>query len=159
MARVRVGGLLAGTPPHLRIGGISASGVVAGGVGRLRLGEIRAAGVVQVVLNPMVDQTVEPLTSLTLTASQTGASPVPDTWTWRVVPGGLGSAVTLTGTGATRSFVTPTDPDLGGYVDIGVIGTYSGTPSVEEICRITVLPHLFYALTGGLVAMLPLQFL
>lgn len=148
MARLRLGGIAAGTPPRLRIGGISASGAVPT-TGRLRIGGISATGTQAVILAPLPNLVdVAPLTNLTVTAGLAGGSATPDSYTWRVLPGS--TPVGIIGTGATVTIKAPagaghTGPGpAAGSTTIGVRGIKAGIPSPEVTFRIDTLPHQWW---------------
>jgi hypothetical protein len=150
VARLRIGGLSADTAPtaaRLRIGGLSGDGVLPA-TGRLRIGGLSGDGTVAVILNPLTASTVEPLSTVNLTAVVAAGSVAPDSYTWRVVSG---ATVNLVGTGASVSFAAPAHPN-GTYTIIGVKGIKGGVQSPEQTVRIDALPHLrFKASTSGWV--------
>lgn len=113
---------------------------------KLRWGRHALEGTAGVFVNSIAAQTVEPETTVTLTASLAGGG-TPDSWTWRRVSG---PAVTLVGTGATRQFIAPSGmPPAGATVVVGVIATVAGTSSAEATVMITVLPQLRWQYEGG----------
>lgn len=88
-------------------------------------------------------QTVEPLTTVTLTAAHI-AGAAPSSWAWEVLAGG----VTLTGSGASRQFVAP--PTMTGTtVRVGCTPTGSGKTGTRAEVDITVLPHLVWVRIPG----------
>jgi hypothetical protein len=151
VARLRIGGLSgddAPVPARLRIGGLSGDGSLPA-TGRLRIGGLSGDGTVAVILNPLTGSTVEPLSTVNLTAVVAAGSATPDSYTWRVVSG---ATVSLVGTGASVSFAAPAHPN-GTYTIIGVKGIKGGVQSPEQTVRIDALPHLrFKASTSGWVA-------
>jgi hypothetical protein len=151
VARLRIGGLSgddAPVPARLRIGGLSGDGSLPA-TGRLRIGGLSGDGTVAVILNPLTGSTVEPLSTVNLTAVVAAGSATPDSYTWRVVSG---ATVSLVGTGATVSFAAPAHPN-GTFTIIGVKGIKGGVQSPEQTVRIDALPHLrFKASTSGWVA-------
>lgn len=95
------------------------------------------------VIGTIAAKTVESLTTTSVTASS--ASTV-TTWTWRQISG---PTVTLTGTGATRSFVTPADP-AGATVVLGVTASNPDGTSSEQTATVNVLAHQrFFILSNG----------
>ena len=113
----------------------------------LKLARVGGTGAVVVILNPLPTQVVEPGTLVTVTATPAGLAG----YTWRVITSG----VTLSGTGATRTFTgpssmptTPTDPGLS--VVVGVTGTDGTTTSPEQQGTITVRKQLrWFWVVGG----------
>lgn len=87
-------------------------------------------------------RTVEPLTTVLTVADVTGTT---TGYTWRQVSG---PTVTLTGTGASRSFKAPASA-LGTTVVLGVRAVNGAAQSAEKTASITVRPHLSWVLRGG----------
>lgn len=97
------------------------------------------------------DQTAEPLTTVSLTASHVAGN-APDAWTWAVVSD-PSSSVTLSGTGASRTFTAPTlmtsrIPQPVAVV-IGCTPSSGGTPGNQQQVTINVPPHQFWGRTGA----------
>lgn len=87
-------------------------------------------------------RTVEPFDTVTIVADVTGTV---TSYTWRQVSG---PAVTLTGSGASRSFRAPAAKN-GATVVIGVIARNGTTPSTEKTASVQALPHLRWSLRAG----------
>jgi hypothetical protein len=149
MARLRIGEVSAdelAVAPRLRIGGVSADGALPT-TGRLRLGGVSADGTLAVTLLPLAPQTVRALTTVTLTAVTAPGSAVPDSYTWRVLPGS--APVTLTAVGNVATFAAAAHK-AGTYSLIGVVGVKGGVLSPEQVVRIDSLPHqLWISTTAG----------
>jgi hypothetical protein len=145
VARLRIGGAsfdLSASSPRLRIGGASFDGSLPA-TGRLRIGGASFDGTVAVILNPLTPATVEPLSTVSLTAVVAAGSATPDSYTWRVVSG---APVSLIGTGgATVTFAAPAHEN-GTYTVIGVKGINGGVQSPEQTVRIDALPQLHWLL-------------
>jgi hypothetical protein len=141
VARIRVGGITASTPatpPRIRIGGITASGAVPATAGRIRIGGITASGPAAVVLNPLEDRVVEPLSPQTITATLAPSSATPTSWSWRRISG---ATVSIVGTGPTITIEAPGHID-GTFVELGVKASLGGVDSAEQRIRIDTLPAL-----------------
>lgn len=92
---------------------------------------------------PLVD--VEPQDVVSLTAVKFGGSTTPTGWAWRQVSG---PAVTLVGTGATRTFTAPSSL-TGAVVVLAVAGTIDGVPGPEQRVSVTVVPQLSWIRAAG----------
>lgn len=110
--------------------------------GKLRVYRERIAGTVAVVLAAIPDRTVEPMTSVEVTALLTSGTPG-DSYTWRQVSG---PTVSFFGTGHTRSFTAPSALD-GAVVVLGVRTTVGGTLSPEVLVTINVRPQIVWTRT------------
>lgn len=129
----------------LRIGraGLDGTAVIAP---KLRVGRGGLTGVAAVIVAPIAPQTVEPETTVIVTAALLGGGSV-DSWTWRVASG---LSVSLVGSGDTRSFVArSTMPPAGGQTVLGVRATVAGTTSPEVMVTITYLPQLSWLYDGS----------
>lgn len=92
------------------------------------------------------DVTTDPYELVTVTAT---ASLTPDTWTWNQTSG---MPVTLTGTGATRTFVSPGTLNGGDIVLMVTAARGGSTPATSSV-RVSVLPHSgFWAYNGTVLA-------
>jgi hypothetical protein len=99
-----------------------------------------------VALNPLNDSTVEPGTVVTLSAVLTEGGAA-DSYSWRVVSG---TSVTLTGYGASRTFIAPSVmPPSGTAVIIGVTATKNGSTSQEVTATVTVPPQIRWTYHNG----------
>ena len=98
-------------------------------------------------LSTIASQISEPDVTLTLTATRAPGSPQPTTWTWRHVSG---PEVTLTPSGASCTFVTPsTMPPDGETLVIGVKGSTEDGTSDEVLAEIVLLPKLIWSRKAG----------
>ena len=129
--------------PKVRWGRSEAT-VPATSVPKVRWGRSEATGAVSVTLAQLLHQTVEPLSTVTLTAVPAAGSAVPDSYVWRRV---TGATVALSGVGATVTFPAPAHID-GTYVVIGVKGIKAGIESAEQQVRIDARPQLTWAATS-----------
>lgn len=113
---------------------------------KVRWGRADFDGVAAVVLAPLTDLTVEPESFVTLTTTVTSGQTA-DAWTWRRISG---PAVTLTGTGGTRTLYAPSAmPPSGATVVIGVTATASGITSPERTVTVTARPQLSWQWQSG----------
>jgi len=127
----------------LRVGRAGLTGT-GSSIPKLRVGRAGLTGTAAVMVNPITPQTVEPEITVTVTATLSGAgSP---TWTWRVVSG---IPVSFGGSGATRTFVSPSVMPPGGSTVIGVTATVGGTTSPEQTVTITYLPQTSWWYDGA----------
>jgi hypothetical protein len=114
---------------------------------KLRVRKIQLAAQLTAILNPIANRTVEPRLTCTTTASPAEGSATPDSYTWRQISG---PAVTLTGSGATRSFLTPnTMPPNSSTIVLGVLGVLSGTNGPEVTSTIEVPPQTSWTWNGS----------
>lgn len=90
------------------------------------------------------DLTVEPMTTVTLTATHT-SGPAPDSWTWAPLSG---PAVTLSPSGATCSFTAPSDK-AGTAVAIGCTPATSGVSGAQDALTVTARPQLLWVRESG----------
>lgn len=112
----------------------------------LRWHRAAAAGSALVTLQPfapLVD--VEPQDTVSLTAVPFPGSATPSSYTWRQVSG---PAVTLVGTGATRTFEAPSSL-TGGVVVLAVTGALGGVSGPEQRVSVTVVPQLSWIRAAG----------
>ena len=113
----------------------------------LRWGRAGVTGVAAVIVAAIAAQSVEPETTVNITAALSGGGAA-DSWTWRVVSG---QPVSFSGSGASRAFVAPSlMPPAGGSSTIGVTATVGGTTSPERTVVITFLPQTRWQFVGGL---------
>lgn len=100
---------------------------------------------VSVKINAIADQSVEPGSSVTVTAVLSDASTA-DSYTWRQISG---PAITLSGTGNSRTFTAPhAMPPAGATVVLGVTATKSGVTSNETIANVVALPQVSWVWNG-----------
>ena len=105
-----------------------------------------AAYVPAVSLNSLADSTVEPGSTVSLSAVLTEGG-LSDVYTWRVVSG---TSVSLSGTGASRTFIAPSVmPPNGTSVVIGVTATKNGSTSAEVTATVSVPPQLRWTYSGS----------
>lgn len=112
-----------------------------------RVGRVfRAAmsGTASVVVLPIADRTVEPMSTVSLTAVLSSGFAA-DSYTWRQVSG---PTVSFAGTGASRSFTAPSAM-AGATVVIGVRATVGGTTSAERTFTVNVLPQIVWMRTNS----------
>ncbi|WP_100812997.1 hypothetical protein [Microbacterium lacus] len=129
----------------VRVGKVALTGLAPAAV-KVRVEKVALTGTAAVAVNPIAAITAEPESVVTLTASLTGGGN-PDSWTWRRVSG---NAVTLTGTGASRTLRAPSGmPPVGGSVVIGIIATVGGVNSPERTVTITTLPQIRWQYQSG----------
>lgn len=102
----------------------------------------RIKGTAAVVLAAIPARTVEPMSSVEITALLVGGTPA-ESYIWRQVSG---PAVSFIGTGHTRSFTAPSAID-GTSVVIGVRAAVGGTTSDEQTVTVTVRPQLVWTRT------------
>lgn len=100
------------------------------------------AGTASVLLVPFAPRTVEPMSTVLLTAALVGGG-VADSFSWRQISG---PTVSFSGSGASRSFPAPSTM-AGDVVVVGVQATVGDTTSAEAIITITVLPQLTWIRT------------
>lgn len=114
---------------------------------KARWGRSALEGTASVVVAPLTGVTDRlPGTSVSFTAALASAGTA-DLWTWRQVSG---PAVSLIGSGASRTFLAPSVmPPDGATVVLGVRATVSGTLSPEVTVSTTVLPQRFWILQAG----------
>jgi hypothetical protein len=146
VTRLRVGGarlFTASAPSRLRIGGAALSGP-ARTANRLRAGAIALSGAPAVLVTAPASREIGPGESVTLTATLTSGG-TPDAWTWRRISGPV--AVTLVGTGASRTVEGPSLMPPGASVVLGVTATVAGVTSPEQRVTLTVLPQLSWSLS------------
>lgn len=119
----------------------------------VRWGRSEASGAAAAILNPLTPLVdVEPLSTVTLTATLATGSATPDSYVWRRVSG---AAVALSGTGATITFPAPAAMD-GATVVIGVSGLIGGAQGPERTVQITTLPQIRWEpTTAGWVPVAP----
>lgn len=102
-------------------------------------------GAAGVVLLPFTAMTgVEPLTTVTLTATLSPLSAAATGYTWRYVSG---TTVTVSGTGASVTIIAPGAKD-GATSRIGVTATNGSVTSAEVTVDITTLPHSRFRATS-----------
>jgi hypothetical protein len=101
-------------------------------------------GVGAVGLQPLLDVTVEPLTTVTFAAALLGGGAA-DSYTWRRVSG---PAITFFGSGASRSFRAPAE-QFGATIVIGVTATVDGVTSAERTATVTVRPQIMWERRHG----------
>lgn len=97
------------------------------------------------------DRAAEPGTTLTLTATHTGGT-APTSWTWEQVSG---PAVTLTGTGSSRSFVAPATFN-GATVVIGCTPAAGTNVGAQDTVAVTVAPRQMWGRLPGTTTWLPI---
>lgn len=137
------------TPAKVRWARSEGEGSLPASPPKLRWARSEATGAVAVVLAPLTDRVVEPLTTQSITVALAAGSATPTSYVWRRVSG---PAVTIVGAGATVTIVAPAHLD-GTSVVLGVKGVLSGVESVERTIRIDTLPHSLWAsTTSGWVA-------
>ena len=122
---------------------LSGTAIIIPDVPKVRLYRAELSGTAAVLVAPLTGQTVEPLSTVTLTAVLLSAGPA-DSWTWRRISG---PSVGIEGTGATRTFVAPATMD-GTEVVIGVTATKDGVTSNERTVTIAALPQLSWIWDG-----------
>ena len=115
---------------------------------KVRWSRLEATSDVAPSLAAIPAQTVEPLTTVTLTATTAPGSSTPDAYVWSVISGG---PVTILGTGATVTFTAPAPlPPTNGTVVIGCTASVGGgAQSTQVTATITVLPCLQWHWTGS----------
>lgn len=135
-------------PPAVTTRWVSAGASGAGPeVARTRWVSAGAAGAVAVRLDPIASRTVEPVTTVTITATPAPGSPTPESYVWRRISG---ASVTLNGSGATRTFLAPAGmPPTGAFVTLGVAGVIGGIPGDEQVFTISTPPCLLWAWERG----------
>ncbi|MEW1990700.1 hypothetical protein [Microbacterium sp. NPDC078849] len=101
------------------------------------------AGTASVIINAFLERTVEPMSTVSVTAVLSTGLPA-DSYSWRQVSG---PAVAFAGSGATRSFVAPSSM-AGTTVVIGVRATVGGTTSEERTLTVKVLPQIVWMRTN-----------
>lgn len=129
-----------GTAPDAGPQGRVYRAAVTGTVPASRLGRVfRAAiaGTASVVIAAFAPRTVEPMSTVSLTAALVGGG-VADSYSWRQISG---PSVSFTGTGGSRSFPAPSTM-AGAVVVLGVQATVGATTSAEATITITVLPQI-----------------
>lgn len=112
---------------------------------KLRVYKVSATGSVAAGFNPFPDRTVEPMEVVSITAIPLPGSPTIDTYAWRQVSG---TSVTLSGTGATRTFTAPSVMPPGTTIVLGVQGTASGVTGPERLMTLTVVPQMIWTWNG-----------
>lgn len=136
----------ASVTPKLRVHGASVTGTVIA-TPKLRLFKASLAGVQAVLLAPIPAQSAEPRATVSVTAAPASGTTTPDSYTWRQVSG---PTVTLTGSGATRSFSAPSlMPGATALIVLGVKGTVSGADGPEVTVNIAVLPQTRWSWNGS----------
>lgn len=118
---------------------------VAGTVPAARKGRVyraRALGSAAVIIAPIPAETVEPETTVELTALLVGGTPA-ESYIWRVASG---PDVTLMGSGHTRAFTAPSTLS-GATVVIGVRAVVGSTTSTERLITTTVPPQIVWTRT------------
>lgn len=130
------------TGPKMRVYRASVAGVAPSSP-KLRMYRLGLYGVGAVTITPIAPSTVEPLSTVSLTAVVTSAgSP---SFTWRQVSG---PPVTLFGAGDTRTFTAP-GTMAGAVVVIGVQASVGSTFSTEQVVTVTVLPQVTWTRRGA----------
>lgn len=113
--------------------------------GKGRIYRAGLTGTASVLVSVIADyDNVEPETNLAITATLQGGGSA-DSWTWRRVSG---AAIGINGTGASVSFLAPSDIN-GTSVVVGVTATVGPTTSPEETFTVTVLPQTEWWWTGS----------
>lgn len=100
------------------------------------------AGTASVLLVPFAPRTVEPMSTVSLTAGLVGGG-IADSYSWRQISG---PTVSLSGSGGSRSFAAPSTM-AGDVVVIGVQATVGDTTSAESLITITVPPQIMWTRT------------
>lgn len=109
---------------------------------RLRVHSVSLAQVVAVAPDAGDDVTAESRAAVTLTATIGGSV---SAWSWTQT---AGPAVSLSGSGATRSFTAPALL-AGAVLEFAVTATIGGVVSPPGAVAVTVLPHQWWVLDGG----------
>lgn len=139
--RARVAGTAPAAAPRGRVYSAGMAGTVPA-VLKGRVYRARVLGTAAVVIAPIPAEAAEPATTVELTALLVGGTPA-ETYAWRVVSG---PAVTLMGSGHTRTFIAPSTMD-GTTIVIGVRATVGATTSTERTITITVPPQIMWTRT------------
>lgn len=145
MATLRVYHADVTAQPTLRVYNASMTGTVATNP-TLRIYNADYVGAVGAVVNPLSPQTVEPHSTVTLTATLATGSGTPDSYQWRVLSG---PSVTFSGVGATVTFLSPDAMPPGTSVTVGVSAIIAGNASNEQTVVITVLPQTCWSRVPG----------
>lgn len=113
---------------------------------RLRVVGASLAGSPAVGFVPIAERTFEPGVTCSTTVTPVAGGPTVDTYTWRQVSG---PSVTLTGTGATRSFTTPSlMPGATNLIVLGVTGVSGADTGRELTFNVYVLPQTRWSWNG-----------
>ena len=137
-----VGGTVTSTPMELRLSNVS--GTVTSNPLRLRLTEVNGSvtSVTAPVANAGPDQTVEPLSTVTLPVTATNSP------TSYLLTQTSGPTVVLSGPENNRSFQAPTDV-AGVTLIFSATATNSAGTSSPDSVTVFVYPHLHWILTAG----------
>jgi len=145
MPRLSLIKLGAETPPNRQLSLIKlAADGTTKAMPRLSLINLTADGTVVLTVTPPADQTVEPQSTVTLTASLPDGKTA-DSWTWRQISGDTAG---IHGTGATVTLTAPANIS-GTTLVIGVRATAGSTTSSEKTVTITVLPQIRWILDSS----------
>lgn len=110
------------------------------------------SGTAGVLVAPLAGQTVEPESTVTVSASLLTAGPA-DSWSFRRVSG---PSIGISGTGASRTFAAPSQdapvnpavPPQPSTVVVGVTATKDGVTSAERTCAVTIMPQTRWVWNG-----------
>jgi hypothetical protein len=114
----------------------------AGPISKLSVYEIEAVAATTPIINAGVDQTVKSKVTVTLTASVTGTSV---TYTWTQTGG---TTVTLSGSGASRTFTSPTTIN-GTVLTFSVSAVADSIATTTDTVQIFIKPHQWWVLRGS----------
>lgn len=146
--RIYQASLVTPAVPKARLYKASLTGT-APAIPKARLYQARQTGVGSLTLNALTDITVEPLSSIDITASPAPGSVTPTTYTWRRISGPTDFGLIATGAGATVHTTAPARLN-GTTLVLGVTATDGTLTSIERQVTITVLPQLeWYASKSG----------
>lgn len=113
---------------------------------KLRVYSGSVSGAAAIVLKPLTDVTVEPLSPVSITATLDIGSATPTSYSWRRISGPTDYAITASG-----ATVTTTAPAAlaGTALVLGVTATNGTTTSTEKTVTINVLPQIDWELTAS----------
>lgn len=143
---LRLTGTQPASVPSGRVLRITGTGTLPAATPHGRVLRITGTGVAAVIVTAPAPRTIGPGQSTTLTASLADGG-ADDSWTWRQRSG---PAVTLVGTGASRTLVGPSvmPPSSQGIV-VEVTATRAGVVSSTVTVTITVLPQIRWYRLGS----------
>lgn len=138
MTTLRVAQVTIFADHKLRVANVSLSGT--GTTPKLRISGVTLTGGVTPSLRQISDQTVEALSTVTITALTGATSPTPSAYSWRQISG---PTVTFQDNGSTITYTSP--PAMQGAVVVFGVTAFVGAQSSLEVASVTnVIPHIYW---------------